>query len=93
VLLFALDVANPAAMVATHNLTRQAEVPVDAGYLDDLGDDAVPAIVDLLDGLPPAEADAVRAELGCPPDADDGLAGWNLAHARADDAREALCSA
>jgi hypothetical protein len=93
-ILLALNVANPEAMVARHNLTRDATVAVDTDYLHHLSDDAVPTIVALLPSLDPATELAVRQSLGCPGEAEErGWAGWNLGRSRASDARTSLCQA
>jgi hypothetical protein len=94
--LLALNVFNPEAVVARHNLTRPpSATPVDESYLADLSDDAVPTIVDLLPRLDDATRARVTAVIGCTGDA-SGNRGWtaaNLARANADDARVKLCNA
>lgn len=97
-ILLALNVANPEAMVARYNLTREASVAVDTDYLDHLSDDAVPTIVGLLPDLDPATARAVRIELRCDgygsgggEERGDGWTAWNLGRDRAREARRDLC--
>lgn len=91
--LLALNVVNPEAVVARHNLTRPpSATPVDDSYLADLSDDAIPTIVDLLPRLDDATRERVTAAVGCTNE--DGNHGWaaaNLARSRADDARAKLC--
>lgn len=93
VMLLGLNIVNPEAIVARHNLTRGGSVAVDPHYLTELSDDAVPTIADLLPTLDPATAAAVAAAVGCPERGDDGWAGWNLAESRAARARARLCRA
>ena len=93
VLLFGLNVANPEALVARHNLTRDAEVAVDTSYLVELSDDAVPTIAALLPTLEDREQAFVRSLIGCEAEDDRGWAGWNRAERRAAAARRDLCQA
>lgn len=92
VALFALDVANPEAIVARVDLERdRSRVPVDPWYLARLSDDAVPTIVARLDDLDPETRDVLVAEL-CSPvrDAGIGLAS-NRSTRGASDALAAIC--
>jgi hypothetical protein len=93
--LLALNVVNPEALVARHNLTRDDPVvDLDARYFLDLSDDALPTIVSLLPGLDPDVRAEVRAQLGCGAFDDvEGWPGWNLGDQRARDARGELCQA
>lgn len=55
VLVGALQVMNPAGMVANHNLDRMSEAGgIDTAHLASLGSDAAPILADRLDELPPA---------------------------------------
>jgi hypothetical protein len=96
-ILVALNVLNPEAAVARHNLTRSnTSVPVDAGYLADLSDDAVPTLAALLPRLDPETRDAVIAQvcLGAPLDVEfTGPAAWNVGRHRAERTRASLCPA
>jgi hypothetical protein len=92
VVLFGLNVVNPEALVARHNLDRMADGrEVDAEYLaEGLALDAVPTIVDRLPALDPATQDDLRARIGCPTPG-DGWAGWNASRSAAADATAASC--
>ena len=87
VALFGLNVVNPEALVARHNLDRIANGrEVDAEYLaEGLSLDAVPTIVERLPTLDPATQDDLRARIGCPARG-DGWAGWNSSRSAAADA-------
>jgi hypothetical protein len=88
--LLTLNVMNPEATIARHNLDMTREV--DARYLVDLSDDAVPAIVDALPGLEPGARSAVVSQLcSTPSDGDRGVLAWNAARAAAEDARDEIC--
>jgi hypothetical protein len=93
--LLTLNMVNPEAVVARHNLTRSpSATPVDESYLADLSDDAVPTIIDLLPRLDDSTRARVRAAVGCTGD-ENGNRGWaaaNLARANADHARAKICS-
>jgi hypothetical protein len=94
--LLVLNVVNPEAVVARHNLRRSpTEAPVDETYLADLSDDAVPTIVDLLPRLDDSTRARVIAAVGCTGNAsgDRGWAAMNLARGNADHARAKLCRA
>jgi hypothetical protein len=73
VVLATLDLANPEAFVARHNLTTSTDVGVDYRYLDTLSTDAVPAFADHADRSPAA------ASLACRPDPDRSFwsANWS----------------
>jgi hypothetical protein len=93
--LLALNVVNPEAVVARHNLTRPpTAAPVDESYLGDLSDDALPTIVDLLPRLDDSTRARVIAAVGCTGDdyGDQGWAAANLARANANRARAKLCN-
>jgi hypothetical protein len=91
VVVLVADVANPEAFVVHHNVDRAAHgAELDAGYLLDLSDDALPAYAEALSEATPA----LRARLGYGPLCDDqltGVADLNLSAARADDTRADLC--
>jgi hypothetical protein len=93
VLLFGLNLANPEALVARHNLDRLADgQEVDAEYLaDGLSLDAVPTIVDALPGLDPAVQADLLVRIGCP-ERGDGWAGWNASRSAAADAIGTGCA-
>lgn len=79
--LAAVNLWNPEAFVARHNLTTTTEVGVDYRYLDTLTTDATPAFAAYADRSP-----AVRA-LACRPDTDRSIwsanhSRWNAAHTR-----------
>ena len=56
-LILVLDVANPAAVIARTNMTRDSDEPVDVDYLVELGPDAFPTIVERRDELSDFERD------------------------------------
>ncbi len=77
VALFGLAAVNPDAWIAEHNLDRFAETGrMDWGYLRELSDDAVPALVALPDDLERCVLEARDA-------ASDDWLEWNLGRARA----------
>lgn len=92
--LLVLNVANPEAWIVRRNVERFAGTDrFDEAVLGDLSDDAVPAIVDALDELPPDDAAALRARICDPvPDGSKGLFAFNVARAAADEARGRACS-
>ncbi len=94
VALLALDVVNPEAVVARHNVAHAERTGrFDAGYLAGLSDDAVPTLAALRSRLTPADRGALRRAL-CPPAARGrfhGWAAWNLSRDRADRAYAVLC--
>jgi hypothetical protein len=85
--LFGLNLVNPEALVARHNLDRLAQGrEVDAEYLaEGLALDAVPTIVDRLPTLDPMTQADLLARIGCP-ERGDGWAGWNASRSAAADA-------
>ena len=99
-LLVALNLANPEAMVARHNVARAAGgAEADAHYLAGLSDDAVPTVVDGIDRLP-ADARAEATASLCPAsvtapgageDEESGVLSWNWASDRAEAALAKLC--
>ena len=93
VLLLTLNVVNPEAVVARHNIDRAARtLKVDPGYLAQLSDDAVPALVEGLDRLPePARSEVLAAVCDPSPEPDGGWAATNTARRRAVDARRQVC--
>ena len=92
--LLVLNVINPEAVVARHNLTRpHSATPIDETYLADLSDDALPTIAQLLPRLDTSTRLRIIDAVGCTDQRQAG--GWaaaNLGTARADDARAKLCA-
>lgn len=85
VLLVGLGLAGPDHLIATRNLALAAHGrPFDVGYALSLSDDAVPALAEGWAGLPPAQAEWLRAGLCDRPPADASLWGLNVAARRAD---------
>jgi hypothetical protein len=84
VALFGLNLVNPEALVARHNLDRLAGGrEVDAEYLaEGLSIDAVPMIVEHLPALDPATQEELLARIGCP-ERGHGWAGWNASRSAA----------
>ena len=93
VLLLGLNIANPEAIVVRHNLDRAASTQkVDPSYLGELSDDAVPAMVARLPGLPaPIRAEVLAAICGGREPPFDGWWASNAARRRAIDARRQAC--
>ncbi len=91
-LLLGLNVLNPEALVAKHNLAdERRSTEFDPMYLLDLGDDALPTIADNLDRVDEASRVLVKNHL-CRADREEpGWARFNLARDRAQDARRILC--
>ncbi|MBA2438816.1 MAG: DUF4173 domain-containing protein, partial [Acidimicrobiia bacterium] len=91
-IVLAADLLDPEAFVVRHNLDRAAAgAELDASYLAELSDDALPAIAAALDDpLQAAAHGPLRVALGC---GDDriGVARLNLAVARAAAERARLC--
>lgn len=87
VVLFGLNVANPEALVARHNLARLADGrEVDSEYLaEGLSLDAVPTIVDRLAALDLVTQGELLLRIGCP-ERGRGWAGWNASRSAAADA-------
>jgi hypothetical protein len=94
-ILLALNVVNPEAAIARHNLNRSnAPVSIDAGYLTDLSDDAIPTLAALLPHLSPDVRGIVVAQIctDAPATAEHhGPAAWNLGRSRAKTVRTWLC--
>jgi hypothetical protein len=92
-LLLGLNIVNPEAVVVRHNVDRAVRTQkVDPGYLAELSDDAVPALVDALPRLPePARSEVVAAVCDADQAAFDGWAAANTARRRATDARRQVC--
>lgn len=77
VVMLALAVADPDALIARHNVARwTAGGKIDTAYLAGLSDDAVPHLDELPEPLRSCTL-AARAP------SDDGLLSWNLARRRA----------
>ena len=92
VALLALNVVNPEAVTVRHNVDfAERSGKVDALYLSELSDDAVPALVSSLPRLDPLARQQLLDHLCQPRRAEDGLAGLNLSKTRADDARASVC--
>lgn len=92
--LFLLNVVNPEATVARHNVERAVRTEkVDPGYLAELSGDAVPALVDALPRLPAAARQEVVAAV-CADTAASSSGWWsaNSSRQRATDARRRVCS-
>ena len=87
-LVLALDVVNPARLIAAANISAGDDRAVDVSYLSQLGPDAVPTIVDRIDELSGAEErDIATSLLAARDDAgDDDWRGANLSRSRATDA-------
>jgi hypothetical protein len=86
-----INVADPEATVMRHNVERaRAGASFDVQYALRLSDDAVPALANSVDELPPETTEALRRDL-CPV-TDGGPARWTFSEAAADDARRRLCS-
>lgn len=91
--LLAVNLANPEAIIVRRNVERLAGTErFDAWTLGRLSDDAVPALVDALPSLPPADAAAVLDAV-CAGDRHPTGGFWaaNASHAAAADARRAVC--
>jgi hypothetical protein len=90
-LLLALNVFNPEAFVARHNVSHPPTTEgVDAAYLSRLSDDAVPAIASSARGTDPA-ARSLRTSICSTPPAPAGWASFNVARDRAETVRVELC--
>ena len=94
VMLFVLNVVNPEAVVARHNMARAARGErFDPSYIADLSVDAVPTLTASLRDLPEEDAERLLERIGC--ELDDGaFRGWaafNVSKERADNARAAVC--
>ena len=87
----ALNLVNPEAAVARHNL-HHASHELDSAYLSALNDDAIPTIVDALPTLPPDRV-AVLLDAICtgPAVHNQGVLGWNQSARAADKARARVC--
>ena len=80
-------------MVVRHNVDRAVKTQkVDPGYLAELSDDAVPALVRALPRLPePARSEVLAAVCTGPTASSDGRAAANTSRRRAMDARRQVC--
>ncbi len=92
-ILLGLNVVNPEAIVVRHNVDRAARTQkVDPGYLAEISDDAVPALVRALPRLPePARTQVVAAVCDGTEPSFDGWAAANTSRRRAMDARRQVC--
>ena len=90
--LLGLNVANPEAFVARHNLARaRTGAEVDAAYLASLSTDALPALERALATLPTAVADEVRAAVCSAYGATSGgWPSWNRSLREAERVRDRL---
>jgi hypothetical protein len=75
----ALNVANPDALIARTNLARPH---VDAAYLGNLSDDAVPALLERLPALDPSLRRPLALALLRRTEPSGGLLAWNASRAR-----------
>jgi hypothetical protein len=93
VLLLALNVVNPEAVVARHNVDRAVRTQkVDPSYLARLSDDAVPTLVGALGRLPEAAQGQVLAAVCAGPEPPfTGFWATNTARRRATEARRRVC--
>ena len=95
VALLALNVANPEAVAVRHNVDfAERTGKVDAFYLTELSDDAVPSLVDALPRLDPPARQQLLDHL-CQPHEEDGPRGlldWRLGTTRAGTARTTVCA-
>ncbi len=97
VVLFALNVSNPEAMVVRHNVAfAERSGRFDPVYLTDLSDDAVPALVDALPRLDPEARRMVLARVCTMGSAGQPTRSWwsfNGARDAAVEARNQVCAA
>ena len=93
VVLLALNLANPEAMVVAFNTSHaQTAHRIDSQYLADLSSDATPALLDSRASLDPALRDQVtRAACAGPRSYDSAWGAFNLAEMQAAAARAAVC--
>jgi hypothetical protein len=91
-LLFALNVANPEAIVVRHNAGADTVQGFDADYANELSDDAVPALVDAATDLE-GEVRDYAAVLLCQREGDleDDWASLNVGRARARSVTKTFC--
>jgi hypothetical protein len=92
VLILVANVANPEAFVVRHNVGRaQDGAELDVGYLRELSDDAVPALVDAIESEDdPVARERLGIALRCSTRR-SGAASLNFAVARAAEARDQRC--
>lgn len=92
VLLLALNVMNPEAFVAKHNLADEhRSAKFDPIYLRELGDDAIPTIAENLDRVDEDSRLLILDRL-CPTHPQErGWAKFNLSRRRGEEARARLC--
>jgi len=92
VLLFGLNVLNPEAFVARHNIHTRGSTAFDPMYLSrDLSDDALPTIADNLDRVDAESRRLLEGRLCSRDQETRGWASFNLARHRANEARRTLC--
>lgn len=88
-LLLALNVVNPEAVVVRHNVEAQQRTErFDPSYLAELSDDAIPTLLEMLPTLPAAARTDVLSRV-CPPTRPDPT-GWAAFNGSKDSAFEAL---
>lgn len=91
VLLFALNVLNPEAFVARHNIEHPPVTEsLDRAYLGQLSDDAIGAIAESARGSSVGALE-LRSRICAPVDPSSGWASYNVARDRADEVRTELC--
>jgi hypothetical protein len=96
--LFALNVADPEAVVARDQLSGTRQIQrIDAVYVARLSDDAIPTVAARLPGMDPVARADLRARLcrvepdSAPPSRFTGWAAWNLGRQRAERAVTRIC--
>ena len=91
VVLVGLNLLNPEALVVRLNVDHAASGRFDAPYLGTLSDDAVPAALDALGALPPADAVPLKGQFCGRSTVVRGPAGYNVATQQAGEDRLARC--
>lgn len=93
VLLAALNLANPHALIARYNMAHPGRRGADVVHLAQLGGDAVPTLVSLLDGVAPERRCALAKPIARQHGASRGdWRGWSLARTRARRAARTIAS-
>jgi hypothetical protein len=92
VLVLLANLGNPEAFVVHHNVSRAGDdVELDVYYLEDLSDDAVPALVSAAPTLDQRDRRELRASL-CRRNDAIGAAALNVSASQAADARHEFCT-
>ncbi len=93
VFVLAMNLLNPDAFVARHNLTTRLDTPVDTRAIASLSDDAVPTMIEHLERLDDDARTSLTEHLcGRPPlEPAYGVLGRNRAEERADSLLDELC--